>query len=42
MPIAHFPPERRHTYGDYLTWADDERWELIDGGAWTMTAAPGT
>jgi Uma2 family endonuclease len=29
------------TYGDYLTWPDDERWELIDGVPYDMTPAPG-
>jgi len=28
------------TYGDYLTWDDGERWELIDGVAYNMTPAP--
>ena len=28
------------TYGHYRQWPDDERWELIDGVAWSM-AAPG-
>ncbi len=28
------------TYGDYLKWPDDERWELIDGQAYAMTPAP--
>ena len=28
------------TYGDYLKWNDDERWELIDGVAYNMTPAP--
>ncbi len=28
------------TYGDYLTWPDEERWEIIDGEAFAMTAAP--
>jgi Uma2 family endonuclease len=32
----------RYTYGDYLTWPDEERWELIDGIAYTMTPAPST
>ncbi len=31
---------RHYTYADYLTWSDDERWELIDGVAYTMTPAP--
>jgi Uma2 family endonuclease len=30
------------TYGDYLTWPDDERWELIEGVPYAMTPAPGT
>jgi len=30
----------RHTYGDYLTWADDVRYELIDGVAFLMSPAP--
>ena len=29
-----------HTYADYLTWGEDERWELIDGQAHDMTPAP--
>ena len=28
------------TYGDYLKWDDDERWELIDGVAYNMTPVP--
>lgn len=30
------------TYADYLTWPDDERWEIIDGEAYAMTPAPTT
>lgn len=30
----------RFTYADYCTWPDEERWELIDGVAFDMTAAP--
>jgi Uma2 family endonuclease len=29
-----------HTYGDYLHWGDDQRWELIDGVAYLMAPAP--
>ncbi len=29
-----------YTYGDYKSWPDDERWELIDGVAWNMSPAP--
>lgn len=24
---------RTYTYRDYLSWSDDERWELIEGGS---------
>ena len=27
---------QHHTYGDYLTWPDDQRYELIDGVAYLM------
>jgi len=30
----------RYTYADYLTWPDEERWELIEGVAYDMTPAP--
>ncbi len=29
------------TYRDYLHWAEDERWELIEGRAFAMSPAPG-
>jgi len=29
---------RRYTYSDYMTWDDDERWELIDGVPFLMSA----
>lgn len=32
--------DRRYTYGDYRTWPEGERWELIDGVAWNMSPAP--
>ena len=32
--------EVKYTYADYLTWSDDERWELIDGIPYNMTPAP--
>ncbi|MBT3274006.1 MAG: Uma2 family endonuclease [Spirochaetales bacterium] len=32
--------EHAYTYGDYKTWPDDERWELIHGTAWNMSPAP--
>jgi hypothetical protein len=30
-----------YTYSDYLTWPDEERCEIIDGIAFSMTPAPG-
>jgi len=32
--------DERHTYGDYLGWPDDVRYELIDGVAYLMAPAP--
>ncbi|HCM26533.1 MAG TPA: Uma2 family endonuclease [Treponema sp.] len=32
--------DERFTYRDYLTWPDDERWELIDGVAYEMSPSP--
>jgi Uma2 family endonuclease len=32
--------EKSYTYKDYLTWPDDERWELINGIAYNMSPAP--
>ena len=33
-------PKERFTYRHYKTWPDSERWELIEGQAWNMCAAP--
>jgi len=33
---------KHFTYRDYRQWPDDERWELIDGVAYNMCAAPTT
>lgn len=32
--------DERYTYADYVTWDDDERWELIDGVPYAMSPAP--
>jgi Uma2 family endonuclease len=32
--------DKRYTYQDYLTWPEDERWEIIDGAAYNMSPAP--
>jgi Uma2 family endonuclease len=34
--------EKPFTYGDYLTWPEDERWEIIHGVAYNMSPAPST
>jgi len=39
MGLALRDPEH-HTYGDYLTWPEDVRYELIDGEAYMMAPAP--
>lgn len=36
------PEEKRYTYGDYLNWPNEERWELIEGVPHNMTPAPST
>ncbi|MBU1487810.1 Uma2 family endonuclease [bacterium] len=40
MGLAVRKKEERFTYGDYLKWPDEERWELIDGVAYDMSPAP--
>ncbi|RCK80797.1 MAG: hypothetical protein OZSIB_2685 [Candidatus Ozemobacter sibiricus] len=40
MNHPRIAPHKRYTYGDYLYWPEDERWELIDGEAFDMTPAP--
>lgn len=32
--------DERYTYADYKTWPDDERWELIEGTAYSMSPSP--
>jgi len=36
MPIPK--SNKKYTYADYLTWSDDERWEVIDGTPYLMAA----
>jgi len=31
---------QHHCYGDYLTWSDDQHYELIDGDAYLMSPGP--
>jgi len=30
----------RYSWGEYRSWPEEERWELIDGVAWDMSPAP--
>jgi Uma2 family endonuclease len=39
MPLPLRDVER-HTYGEYLTWPEDARYELIEGVAYAMAPAP--
>lgn len=39
MNLAEQPQNGSYTYEDYLSWDDDERYELIDGYAYAMAAA---
>lgn len=32
--------DERYTYADYITWGDDERWEIIDGMPYAMSPSP--
>jgi hypothetical protein len=38
MPFAD--KNERFCYHNYITWPDEERWEIIDGRAYGMTPAP--
>lgn len=40
MGMPNIKKAGEFSYADYLTWPDDERWELIDGVAWAMSPAP--
>ena len=39
-PSPRFKEQERFTYADYLSWSDEERWELIEGVPNSMSAAP--
>jgi Uma2 family endonuclease len=43
IPMSSLPKPQstRYTVADYMTWPDEERWELIDGVAYNMSPAPG-
>jgi len=39
MGLPKRKEDQLFTYSDYMTWPDDERWELIDGEAYQMAPA---
>ena len=40
MTIVQHSEKERFSYADYLTWKDDQRWELINGQPLLMSPAP--
>ena len=42
MPSPSLKTNARYTYGDYLTWTNEARWEIIEGVAYCMSPAPTT
>ena len=42
MSALAYPIPPRFTYGEYVQWVNDDRWELIDGEAYLMSPAPTT
>lgn len=40
MALAKRLNDAIYSFGDYLQWPEDERWELINGTAFNMAAAP--
>ena len=40
MVLVNLKENRKYTYQDYLTWPDEERWEIIDGKAYAMSPTP--
>jgi len=40
MTLPQTTTEIRYSYAEYLSWDDQERWELINGEVWDMSPAP--
>ncbi len=40
MAFPAYKSDSIYTYKDYLSWSDDERWEIIDGKPVAMSPAP--
>jgi len=38
MPESVTKSEKHYTYDDYLTWSDDQRWEIVDGVSYAMAS----
>ena len=38
--VPRLKEQERFTYAEYLSWPDEERWELIDGVPYMMSPAP--
>lgn len=39
-PLENKKGKIKYTWQDYLTWPDEERWEVIDGEAYNMSPSP--
>jgi hypothetical protein len=37
MSPSALPQDHCHTWTEYQTWRDDERWKIIDGVAYNMS-----
>ncbi len=40
MTLPQTTYEAEYTYADYLSWDDQDRWELINGEVWDMSPVP--
>ncbi len=42
MGLEAIKQEQKFTYADYLSWDDNQRWEIIHGEAYILSPAPAT
>ena len=42
MPVPKMKAKGKYTVHDYMTWPDEERWEIIDGVVYDMSPSPGS
>ncbi len=40
MAAQYSKKKQNYNYSDYLSWPDEERWEIIDGEAYNMSPSP--